>query len=75
MEACVGFLATIPGRLAPPLAAPEDMSDTRPGSGMMDDLREPPLPDSETEGEPVSGGLVAASAESMTSFKNVLLVP
>jgi len=76
----VGFLATAPGLLAPaaptPLEAPLDTRDERPGSGMMDDRRELPLPVSEKValGFGDSGAFADERAVSKTSFKNLFLV-
>lgn len=75
MEPSVGFFATAPGRLTP-----EDetaASVALPGSGIIDDRRELPDPDSDGTGEAglgLSRGFVDASAVSRTSFRNGFLV-
>ena len=77
MEPSVGFLE------APTLRAPEpvvavdvvDTMDARPGSGIIDDLLELTLPESEALlGLAGSDGLALARAASNTSFKNGFFV-
>lgn len=52
IDPCVGFLIAAPGFFGPAPAVVEATNVERPGSGMIDDRRDPPLPESEREGEP-----------------------
>lgn len=77
MDPCVGFLVVPPpGRLAPAVAALPELGvthDCRPGSGMIEERREPLLPESEKAGDPgcgLSGAFVVANAASSTSLRN-----
>ena len=79
IEPRVGFFATAPGRLepAPLVPVPLETSEERPGSGIIEDLRELPLPESEKAGEVgfgASEGLTEARAASRTSLRNLFLV-
>ena len=82
IDPCVGFLLVTPGRLPadglgvtlPELGATKD---SLPGSGITEDLRDPPLAESDTAGElggPPSTPLAEFRAASRTSLKKGFLV-
>lgn len=77
IDPCVGFFAARP-RLGAALDEDplfEPTNDWRPGSGMTDERRELPLPESEPAlGADPSADLAEFSAASKTSFKKGFLV-